>query len=99
MLRFPNTGTTSRTVGTATIPVTVRNSLNPKNVSNCKNGTTPCDPSRLTKSEAREWAISEQQRNIGDCQDGFGACERSKLTPPELMGVDIALRRRNLSDC
>ena len=49
-----------------------------RNLSNCEEGWSSCDKSKLSMSEMTAVAEAERKLNLSHCMDGWALCDHSK---------------------
>jgi hypothetical protein len=73
---------------------TVEAARRKRNLENCLDGLSHCDPLLLSEQEATEVANAMHRRNVDSCMAGFATCDPSLLNGPEAAAV-AAARQRN----
>ena len=66
-----------------------------RNADNCANQWEPCDPARLTRSQAAALTLAKRQRAFEGCQQGTPSCDYSLLTPAQAETLQAVERKRN----
>jgi hypothetical protein len=70
-----------------------------RNFSNCRNGSSSCDRSQLSDTEATALAVAEHRLNVSNCENGFTSCDHSRLTVVESRNIAVLEHQRNLAGC
>src|ERR1700757_3011260 len=70
-----------------------------RNLSDCRDGFSSCDRTKLSEVERTALAVAEHQNNVTACNEGLRSCDHPRLTLSEARAASAAGRLRNLSDC